>query len=61
MESNNEIVVGLVPRAVALALAGFTTAFISVSVAVVFTGASLSAFAPAAGAAVAAVKAVAGL
>lgn len=38
METNNEIaVVGLVPRAVALALAVFTTGVISVSVATLFS------------------------
>jgi hypothetical protein len=47
MEIQNEIVVdGVVSRAVALALAVFTTAFISVSVAVLFTGSGYAAVAP---------------
>jgi hypothetical protein len=54
MEMQNEIVVvGVVSRAVALALAVFTTAFISVSVAVLFTGSGYAAVTPVAKAIVA--------
>jgi hypothetical protein len=47
MEIQNEIVVGgMVSRTVALALAVFTSAFICVSVAVLFTGSSYAAVTP---------------
>ncbi len=52
MEIQNEIVGGVVSRAVALALAVFTTVFICVSVAILFTGSSYVAVTPVAHAAV---------
>jgi hypothetical protein len=60
MEIQNEIVGGLVSRTVALALAVFTTAFICVSVAVLFTGSSYAAVTPIAKAVVASVGTAAG-
>jgi hypothetical protein len=62
MENQNEIVVdGVVSRTVALALAVFTTAFICVSVAVLFTGTSYAAVAPIAKAAVSSVATIVGV
>ncbi|MEO8309310.1 MAG: hypothetical protein ABI616_14845 [Pseudomonadota bacterium] len=62
MEIQNEIVVGgMVSRTVALALAVFTTAFICVSVAVVFTGSSYAAVTPIAKVAIASIATVAGV
>lgn len=58
MEIQNEIVVGgVVSRTVALALAVFTTAFICVSVAVLFTDSSYAAVASVAKAAASVVSA----
>ena len=62
MEIQNEIVVGgMVSRTVALALAVFTTAFICVSVAALFTGTSYAAVAPIAKAAVSSVVTIVGV
>ena len=61
MEMQNEIVGGVVSRTVALALAVFTTAFICVSVAVLFTGSSYAAVTPIAKVAVTSVATVFGV
>jgi hypothetical protein len=61
MEIQNEIVGGMVSRTVALALAVFTSAFICVSVAILFTGSSYAAVVQIAKADVASVGTAAGV